>query len=110
MSTFDNYVDSVFTQGRALIAATFTQTRDESRAIFETHLTNSRERLDRWTKLLVLGELRPEEFKLLVNNQVTLGRMRMRTTKVIGKAAARDFRDKLRGIFIDNAFSHFLGL
>ena len=108
MSKFDTYLDEVMGDARILLNSTINKGKKEAQAILEAHVENSKERLQRWTKLLAKGEITEFEFKLLLNNQITLGRMRLRTIKVIGKKAAREFRDKLRALFIDNAFEIFL--
>ncbi len=108
MSKFDRYIDEVMADARILLNGTITQGKKEAQAILESHVENSRERLQRWTKLLASGEITEFEFKLLLNNQITLGRMRLRTVKVIGKKAALEFRDSLRALFIDKAFEIFL--
>ena len=108
MSKFDTYLDEVMGDARILLNSSLKKGKDEARAILEAHVENSKERLKRWTKLLAKGEITKFEFKLLLNNQITLGRMRLRTIKVIGKKAALEFRDKLRALFIDKAFETFL--
>lgn len=108
MSKFDDYLDSVMSDARALLGSTFKKGKNEAKDILEAHVKNSEERLQRWTKLLASGDITRFEFSLLINNQITLGRMRLRTVKVIGKRAALDFRDKLRTLFIDKAFDMFL--
>jgi|GEM_PF-3414443 len=108
MSKFDDYLDSVMQDARALLGTTIKQGRDEAQEILEAHVQNSRSRLERWTKLLADGDLKKREFELLINNQVTLGRMRLRTVEVIGKKAALEFRNRLRALFIDKAFEVFL--
>ena len=91
-----------------LLNSTIKKGKKEAKAILETHVDNSKTRLQRWTKLLAHGDLTKREFELLINNQITLGRMRLRTVKVIGKRAALDFRNSLRALFIDKAFDIFL--
>ena len=108
MSKFDTYLDDVLRDARILLNGTFKKGKKEAQAILESHVENSKERLQRWTKLLASGEITEFEFKLLLNNQITLGRMRLRTVKVIGKKAALEFRDNLRVLFIDKAFEIFL--
>jgi len=108
MSKFDDYLNSVMADAKVLLNNTIKEGRKEARAILETHVENSKDRLRRWTKLLASGDLSEREFRLLVNNQVTLGRMRLRTIEVIGKQAAITFRDNLRSLFIDKAFEVFL--
>ena len=108
MSKFDDYLDDVLSDAKILLGSTFKKGKKEATEILEKHVENSKERLKRWTKLLATGAITESEFKLLVNNQVTLGRMRLRTIKVIGKRAALDFRDKLRTLFIDKAVEVFL--
>ncbi len=108
MSKFDDYLDEVLGDARILLDGTLKKGKKEAQAILESHVENSKERLQRWTKLLASGDITQFEFKLLLNNQITLGRMRLRTVKVIGKKAALEFRDKLRVLFIDKAFEVFL--
>lgn len=108
MSKFDTYLDEVLGDAKILLDGTFKRGKKEARAILESHVDNSKERLQRWTKLLANGDITQFEFKLLLNNQITLGRMRLRTVKVIGKKAALEFRDKLRALFIDKAFDVFV--
>ena len=108
MSKFDDYLDAVMTDAQILLSSTIREGRKEAKEILEAHVQNSKERLRRWTKLLASGDLKKREFQLLVNNQITLGRMRLRTVEVIGKRAALDFRNALRSLFIDKAFEIFL--
>jgi hypothetical protein len=108
MSKFDDYLDEVLKDAKVLLKGTIKQGREEAEAILDAHVENSKERLQRWTKLLASGDLTSREFKILVNNQITLGRMRLRTVQVIGKRAAIEFRDSLRALFIDKAFDIFL--
>ena len=108
MSKFDTYLDEVMGDARILLNGTIKRGKKEAQAILESHVENSKERLQRWTKLLANGDITKFEFKLLLKNQITLGRMRLRTIKVIGKKAALEFRDKLRALFIDKAFETFL--
>ena len=108
MSKFDDYLDAVMTDATILLSSTIKEGKKEAREILEAHVQNSKERLQRWTKLLASGDLKKREFQLLVNNQITLGRMRLRTVEVIGKRSALDFRDALRSLFIDKAFEMFL--
>ncbi|MEM7281022.1 MAG: hypothetical protein AAF438_05280 [Pseudomonadota bacterium] len=108
MSKFDDFLREI-TRGANLLAnRTFKRGRDEAKKIIKGHLDNSEERLKRWARLLANGELSEDEFKLLVNNQVTLGRMRLRTIRVIGKKAALQFRDNLRSLILDAAKAAFL--
>jgi hypothetical protein len=108
MSKFDDYLDAVLADAKVLLNNTISEGKEEARAILETHVENSKTRLRRWTKLLADGDITQREFRLLVNNQVTLGRMRLRTIEVIGKQAAITFRNNLRSLFIDKAFEVFL--
>lgn len=108
MSKFDEYLSSVVTEARKLLDSSVSRGRKEAREILETHIANSRERLQRWTRLLANGEITKREFTLLVNSQVTLGKMRLRTVRVIGKRAALDLRNSLRALFVDKAFEIFL--
>ena len=108
MSKFDDYLDAVMADAKILLSGTIKRGKKEANAILETHVDNSKERLQRWTKLLANGDIEMREFELLINNQITLGRMRLRTVEVIGKRAALDFRNALRSLFIDKAFEMFL--
>jgi len=108
MSKFDDYVDAVLADAKILLNGTIKKGKNEAKTILETHVANSKVRLRRWTKLLANGDLTKREFEILINNQITLGRMRLRTVKVIGKRAALDFRNNLRTLFIDKAFDIFL--
>ena len=108
MSKFDEYLDAVMADAKALLSGTIKRGKNEARAILEAHVDNSKERLQRWTKLLANGDIEKREFELLINNQIKLGRMRLRTVEVIGKRAALDFRNALRSLFIDKAFEIFL--
>ncbi len=108
MSKFDDYLNSVVAEARKLLDNKISRGKKEARAILETHVANSRERLQRWTRLLANKEITEAEFRLLVNSQVTLGKMRLRTVRVIGKRAALDLRNSLRALFIDKAFEVFL--
>lgn len=108
MSRFDDYLDAVMADAKVLLNSTVKQGSEEAKAILEAHVDNSKIRLERWTILLTHGHLKKREFELLINNQITLGRMRLRTVEVIGKRAALDFRNSLRALFIDKAFDIFL--
>lgn len=108
MSKFDQFKDTILDDGRKLITSTFKKGRIEAKDIFEVHLLESEVKLKRWTKLLARGDITQSEFKMLVNSQVTLGKMQLRVIKVIGKKSAMEFREKLRELFIDTAFSIFL--
>lgn len=108
MSKFDEYIDAVMTDAKVLLNNSIGEGKKEAKAILEAHVENSKERLQRWTNLLASGDLTKREFRLLLNNQITLGRMRLRTIEVIGKQAAITFRDNLRSLFIDKAFEIFL--
>lgn len=108
MSKFDEYLDAVMADARILLSSTIRDGRKEATEILEAHVENSKERLRRWTKLLASGDLEKREFQLLINNQITLGRMRLRTVDVIGRRTALDFRDSLRSLFIDKAFEILL--
>ena len=108
MAKFDDFLKEI-TRGANLLAnRTFKRGRNEAKKIIKGHLDNSEDRLKRWTRLLAAGDLSEAEFKLLVNNQVTLGRMRLRTIRVIGKKAALEFRDNLRSLIVDAAVAVFL--
>ncbi len=108
MSKFDDYLIAIKKDASTLLGATLRRGKREAKEILLAHIANSKERLKRWTKLLADGDITEREFKLLVNNQVTLGRMRLRTVEVIGKRAALDFRDQLRSLFVDKAVAMFL--
>ena len=108
MSKFDDYLNAVLADAKVLLNNTISEGKDEAQAILEAHVANSKARLERWTKLLANGDITQREFRLLVNNQVTLGRMRLGTIEVIGKQAAITFRNNLRSLFIDKAFEMFL--
>ena len=108
MSKFDDYLDAVMADAKVLLSSTIKEGKKEAKAILEAHVENSKERLERWTRLLAHGDIKKREFELLINNQITLGRMRLRTVEVIGKRAALDFRNSLRALFIDKAFDIFL--
>lgn len=109
MSDFDDFLKEIIRNGKLLANRTFKRGRDEAKKIMEAHLRNSEERFKRWTRLLARGDISELEFKLLVNNQITLTRMRLRTVRVIGKKAALEFRDGLRGLIVDAARTIFLG-
>lgn len=108
MSRFDDYLKRIKRGSRALLKETLQSGVDEAREIVEAHLKQSEGKLRRWTALLAKGELTESEFKLLVNNQVSLGRMKLRTVEVIGKRSAIDLRDGLRDLLVDAAFAVFL--
>lgn len=108
MSKFDDYLSAVMADARKVLDSEISRGKKEAEAILETHVANSRERLQRWTRLLARGEITEAEFKLLVNSQVTLGKMRLRTIRVIGKRAALDLRNSLRALFVDKAIEIFL--
>lgn len=108
MPSFDDYIDAVRAGAKNLLKETFESGGAEAGAIFEAHLVKSEAKLRRWTKLLAAGEITQFEYELLLNNQITLGKMRLRTIKVIGKKSAIIFRDRLRALFIETAFNMFL--
>lgn len=108
MASFDTYLKKIKKGAQSILNETLKKGTTEANEIFEAHLKKSEEKLARWTNLLERGELTDVEFVLLVNNQVTLSRMRLRTIKVIGKKSAIEFRDKLRALFINTAFDMFL--
>ncbi len=108
MSKFDDYLTAIKKDATTLLGSTLRQGKREAKEILLAHVANSEERLKRWTTLLADGDITPREYKLLINNQITLGRMRLRTVEVIGKRAALDFRDKLRSLFVDKAVAMFL--
>ena len=108
MSDFDEYLKAVLEDAEVLLDNTIGRGKEEARAILEAHVENSKDRLKRWTRLLANKDITEREYKLLINSQITLSRMRLRTVQVIGKKAALEFRDKLRRLFIDKAFEIFL--
>lgn len=108
MPSFDDYLNAVKIGAKDLLRETFDNGEAEAAAIFEAHLVKSEERLRRWTNLLAAGDITEFEYQLLINNQITLGRMRLRTIKVIGTKSAIIFRDRLRALFIETAFNMFL--
>jgi len=108
MASFDDYVEAVRAGAKELLKDTLKRGGAEAGEIFEAHLLKSEERLRRWTNLLAAGEITEFEFKLLINNQISLGKMRLRTIKVIGKKSAIVFRDRLRALFIDTALNMLL--
>lgn len=108
MSKFDTYKQEVLSGAQTLLGTTLARGRKEAGAIFATHMANSEDRLKRWTVLLHDQAITEREFRLLIDNQITLGRMRLRTVKVIGKKAALEFRDQLRNLFVDKAVDIFL--
>ena len=108
MTKFDEYLNSVLADARKLLDSNVRRGKKEAEAILEAHVKNSRDRLKRWTRLLAIGEITEAEFKLLVNSQITLGKMRLRTVRVISKRAALDLRNSLRALFVDKAIEMFL--
>jgi hypothetical protein len=108
MSKFDEYLSSVAAEARKLLDSQVSRGKREAQEILEAHVANSRGRLQRWTRLLANQEITKREFRLLVNSQITLGKMRLRTVRVIGKRAALDLRNSLRALFVDKAFEIFL--
>ncbi len=108
MSRFDDYLRTIQRGSRKLVRRTLSKGAEQGRRIVEDHLEQSEDKLRRWTSLLANGELTEAEFKLLVNNQISLGRMKLRTVEVIGKRAAIDLRDGLRELLVDAAFAVFL--
>lgn len=108
MAKFDKFKAQLLVEGRALVSSTFKAGAGEARTIFEDHLKDSEEKLKRWTRLLAEGQLDKDEFKILIKSQVTLGKMRLRVVSVIGKKSTMVFRERLRKLIIDTAFSVFL--
>lgn len=108
MSDFDKYLDAIKKGSKELVKQTFKKGGDDAKEIFDAHLQDSEEQLKRWTALLANADITQFEFTLLLNNQITLSRMKLRTIKVIGKKSAIEFRDKLRSLFIDTAVDIFL--
>ena len=105
---FEEYFASTLKDARTLLGQSFKRGKKEATKILNDHAENSRSRIKRWTKLLANKQIREAEYKLLVNSQVTLTRMRLRTVKVIGKKASREFRDALRDMIIKGAITAFL--
>jgi len=108
MSKFKQYLDAVEEGALKLIKEVFTTTSDSAEEIFKAHLQSSEERLKRWSKLLASGELTEGEYKWLINNQITLGKMRLNTSKVVAKKQAIELREKLRTLFLESAIKVFL--
>ena len=108
MAKFDIFFEEILRGGNLLVNRTFKRGRAEAKKIVKAHLRNSEDRFKRWTKLLAKGDISEREFRLLVNNQISLTRMRLRTIRVIGKRAAIEFRENLRGLIIDAAVGVFL--
>jgi len=108
MSKFKQYLDVVEEGAVELIKDVFSSTSTNAEEIFKAHLKSSEERLKRWSKLLASGELTQGEYKWLINNQITLGKMKLNTGKVIAKKQAIELREKLRTLFLESAIKVFL--
>jgi len=108
MSTFDDFREAVLSEA-GNIGRDFLQGNvADARAIAEAFVTQSRDKLERWTRLLASGELTKDEFADLVRSQKDLAQINALTQAGIAVERAEQFRQKLTNLVIDKAFDVLL--
>jgi hypothetical protein len=68
-------------------------------------LHDMKEKLERWTKMLIAGQLTTEDFEFLVNSQKDL--IAMNALKEVGLAAIRidQFKSSVMNLIVDSVFN-----
>jgi hypothetical protein len=108
MSAFDDFREAVLGEA-AILGRDFLQGNVAgARAVAEAFVTQSREKLERWTQLLRRGELTHDEFGDLVRSQKDLAQINALTQVGISMEKAEQFRQKLAAVVIDKAFDVLL--
>lgn len=70
----------------------------------QAFLDDSREKLERWTKLLVDGQLNKDEFEMLVRSLKTSAKMELLLQRGIAKIKVDRFLKSLLSLVIDTVF------
>ena len=71
-------------------------------------LQTSKEKLKRWTLLLVDKKIDGEEFEFLVNSQLGLGEMKVLTNVGIAQIKAEKFKDTVIHLVVDTILTRVL--
>ena len=81
---------------------------EEARQDGEEFLENSKEKLEKWTRLLADGQITTEEFEWLVNSQYGLAKMKLLTQAGIAQIRADQFKhavlNTVADVIIDRVF------
>lgn len=84
-----------------LISEEYEDFTDAAQEDIEAFLTASRDKLERWTKLLANGEITLEEYAWLLNSQKDLFVMRTLYNAGISKMRIEVFKNKVINTIID---------
>ncbi len=104
MSAFDAFREEVLGEAAELARELFHGNAEEARAVAAAFVDQSREKLERWARLLAQGDLTRDEFADLVRSQQDLAKLNALLQAGIATQRAAEFRRKLTGAVVTTAF------
>ena len=107
MSKFDDFINAVESGSGDLAEQLLKGFRDEAIADSKAFIRYSEGNLRRWSKLLAMKELSPDDFEWLVMGQKDLAELCMLKETGLGQVRIDLFRHALIALVIDSAFGIF---
>ena len=105
MSGFDTFLATLRPKLVALVTQTVRDRKDAAVKDVESFLEGSRADLERWSRLVALGELSPDEFEWLVKARVDLARIAALEQAGLAKVALDRFKQSLLDIVTGSALA-----
>ncbi|MFN8357628.1 MAG: hypothetical protein U0Y10_24430 [Spirosomataceae bacterium] len=105
MPTFQDLFDQIKTSSVDLAKESFDEFFTEAKQDADGFLNDTRDKLERWTTLLMDGLLDKDEFEMLVKSLKTSAKMEFLLQKGITKIKIERFLRKLLGLVVDTAFN-----
>lgn len=96
--------DTILAGARQLAAQTVQGAADQAVKDTEVFLRDTRDRLERWTRMLARGDIDRDEFELLVAARRTNMKMHALMAAGVTRNALERFRSGLVSLLIDSVF------
>jgi len=106
---FGEIFEEIKTKTVELAKITVKEYAEEAKQDAMAFLETSKEKLERWTRLLANGDLSTDEFEYLVNSQQSLAQMKVLTQSGLAQIRADQFKQGLLNLVVDVVFNKVLG-
>jgi len=108
MSAFDEFLGNVKSGIFEIAKKTIIEHKDQAFEDGKSFIEDTKQDLERWTKLLAKGEISKEEFLFLLKGKQDLFKLNSLTQAGLALIAAQKFRDAVIELVIDTAVDVFI--
>ena len=108
MADFNEIFEELKDNATKLIKLTVSNFKDQAEKDTKKFLEESKDNLERWTRLLINGELSTSEFEFLVESQKDLLVLNALRQSGLAKIRVDHFKNSLLNLIVDTIFNKVL--